>query len=434
MSGASVLEPGAKLGAYVVDAVAEARAFTVVYRAHEALLGRPVSIRALKATVSPSSPYADAIEREAAALAELGHPAFPTLLAFECDADGLYLAVAAVSGPTLEALMAKGKVDSSAASAIALGVADAMVLAHAKGVLHRDLKPRSVRLLGHAVVVDGFDAATSPKRLEPPRALAADASDRRSFAAPEIVAGEAGDARSDVFAIGAMLFAMIAGEPPPRNPPPLAVRVPDVSRPIERVVARCLAEDPRERFDDCAALAKALGLAIAEKTTVPLRELVVTAMAAAQIGDALPIATASLESKPIPDQGPSLREAARQLGIVLALIVAGAIGIESLRADNSEASTAHGSTSPNERGFLRVVARPWAEVFVDGERVETTPFARPIPLVPGRHFVTLKHPRAVEEQRPIQLATGQTVLLDVTMQIDRGPQDAGASDAGEGTP
>jgi serine/threonine-protein kinase len=77
--------------------------------------------------------------------------------------------------------------------------------------------------------------------------------------------------------------------------------------------------------------------------------------------------------------------------------------------------------APTQAGYLRVVAQPWADVYVDGEQVETTPFARPIPLAPGLHYVKLTHPSAPEERRDITLSPGETLVLDVNMKV---PQSA----------
>jgi serine/threonine-protein kinase len=78
------------------------------------------------------------------------------------------------------------------------------------------------------------------------------------------------------------------------------------------------------------------------------------------------------------------------------------------------------------------LARPWAEVLIDGEMVDTTPIGRPIAVSPGRHYVTFRHPNAPDEKRSIQVVNGQTVLVDVTMRVDRGAlSDAGAGDAGD---
>jgi hypothetical protein len=73
---------------------------------------------------------------------------------------------------------------------------------------------------------------------------------------------------------------------------------------------------------------------------------------------------------------------------------------------------------PRELAQLRVVATPWAHVSVDGERVETTPFAHPIPLEAGVHYVRLEHPDAPTERRTIELVPGETILLDVKMNVD----------------
>jgi serine/threonine-protein kinase len=66
---------------------------------------------------------------------------------------------------------------------------------------------------------------------------------------------------------------------------------------------------------------------------------------------------------------------------------------------------------------LRVVADPWADVIVDGQKLETTPFARAIPLAAGTHFIRLEHPHAPAELRTVQLAPGETVLLDIRMRV-----------------
>jgi len=80
-----------------------------------------------------------------------------------------------------------------------------------------------------------------------------------------------------------------------------------------------------------------------------------------------------------------------------------------------------------DRGMVRVVAQPWAEVYLDGELVDVTPMGRPILVIPGKHFITFRHPKAPDEQRAIKIAAGQTVMLDVTMRVERAA-DAGARD------
>lgn len=93
---------------------------------------------------------------------------------------------------------------------------------------------------------------------------------------------------------------------------------------------------------------------------------------------------------------------------------------------------------PRGRAFLRVVAHPWAHVIVDGQEVEITPFARPIPLSVGSHYVRLEHPNAPVERRTIELSPGETLLLDVTLKVTQPKaadsathgNDAGVDDSG----
>ena len=80
--------------------------------------------------------------------------------------------------------------------------------------------------------------------------------------------------------------------------------------------------------------------------------------------------------------------------------------------------------APDNAGFIRVLATPWAEVWVDGQRVETTPFARPIPLRPGTHYLALMHPKAPVEKRTVEIVSGETKTFDVVMSVgDLAPRD-----------
>ena len=95
-----------------------------------------------------------------------------------------------------------------------------------------------------------------------------------------------------------------------------------------------------------------------------------------------------------------------------------------MRADSEQQLTV-----PKDAGGLRVVASPWAEVWVDGQRVETTPFARPIPLPAGTHYVTLTHPDAPPEKRTVTIRVGEQTTLDVAMvlAVDAGGETGGSA-------
>ena len=123
----------------------------------------------------------------------------------------------------------------------------------------------------------------------------------------------------------------------------------------------------------------------------------------------------------------ALTRALAGFGAVAALFGLAVFAIEasSGRTRESRASATHAlELAPDRAGGLRVLATPWAHVKIDGQLVEITPFARPIPLSAGRHWVTLSHPDAVASiERQIDIVAGETVTLDVTMNM--APDDAG---------
>ncbi|HOU93315.1 MAG TPA: PEGA domain-containing protein, partial [Polyangiaceae bacterium] len=122
-----------------------------------------------------------------------------------------------------------------------------------------------------------------------------------------------------------------------------------------------------------------------------------------------------------PPRTRSLATAVLGLAVAAGLAVAGGAAIEYGAAGLTPAArpgrAARLELVPRERGYLRVLANPWANVVIDGQQVETTPFAQPIPLAVGTHHVRLEHPSAPPERRAIRVSSGETVTLDVTMAI-----------------
>lgn len=441
----------ASLGPYAVLEQIEARAFTVTYRAEQRRIGRTVRLEALKPTVSVDSPFAADLERQGAVLARLDHEGVIRLLDVGRTADALYLVLEDITGAKLRAVLDRGPMDVDAAAAVALAVARALAHLHERGVILRGLSADAVTLTARGrVVLTDLSAATLTAARD-------DLADRTespappSYLAPEQILGEPAGPRSDVWALGVILHEMLAGSRPfdaddPRllasrirtePPAPLPASVPP---PIARLVTRCLAKIPDDRHPDAGAVASALEEILLSRTRLPAPVLATRALAAARLGDALPAPAFASGPEPRPfASGPDLRRAAVLLGFVFALIVSGGASIRLIAAGDEDApgdgvpeATLPGS--PHDRGHLRVVARPWAEVFLDGELVDTTPIGRPIAVAPGKHFVTFRHPSAPDEQRTIKVAAGQAVFLDVTMRVDRGDAGAGRADAGPVTP
>jgi serine/threonine-protein kinase len=148
--------------------------------------------------------------------------------------------------------------------------------------------------------------------------------------------------------------------------------------------------------------------------------------ALAELGFDVQGAPARHEPRAVERSGPSLTTVALVLACFCVLMAAGGVVIELLARRSGNADAEPGNAGrlelvPATPGFLRVVVQPWATVIVDGETVDTTPFARAIPLAPGTHYVRLEHPQAPTERRTIELIAGETILLDVTMKVRRPP-------------
>jgi hypothetical protein len=438
-----------EIGPYAVVETVAQRAFTVVYRVAQRSLGRTVLLKTLKSTVSAGSPFAAELEREAAVLGRLDHEGIVRLHDFVRTPELLYLVLEDAGGTALDEILAATRLEPDVATAVTLAVARALGHAHERGVVHRALDTATVAIAPRGrVYITDFSAAELARAdlpLLPEPVEASGTLARPDFMAPEQILGETAGPASDVWALGVLCHELLAGTRPfaaddPREvarrirsapASPLPAATPAV---LTRFVARCLGKQPDDRFPDARAAAAALEDALASLSHVPVEVLASRALAAAGKGEALAAPGAVPATQVAPRTSLDVTRAARDLAVVLALIVAGAVGLRvGFENDPAESEgvpeAAPAGAGSRDRGLVRVVARPWAEIYVDGELVDVTPVGRPIPVLPGRHFVTFRHPNAPDEQRSIKIAAGQSVFLDVTMRVDRG--DAGAGwDAG----
>jgi hypothetical protein len=404
-----------------------------LYRAVQEPLGRTVLIKALGQNILPSSPFASTLEREARLLSELEHPGIVKVHDFVRRGDRMWLVLEHVDGVTLEELLAKAKrLSEPATVALGLRLSEALAHAHAHGVVHRDLSPKNVfiskrgevKLLNFALAVDER-MPTAPELLDGGTGYLGPV-----YMSPEQILGEPADPRSDLFSLGVMLYELLSGTRPfegPNDrstslrirqnpPPPLTQAGVKVTGSVERLIARCLEKLPSDRIGSAAELADELRQALAETWDSAPEMALLSALAAAGL----------VEAKAAPAR-PAAREVRRtsvaSVGFGLLLIGAGAVlsgyGLRRIFGpmEASRRAAAPLSTPGAEAAELRVVAHPWAHVFVDGQQRETTPFARPIRLSPGTHYVRLEHPNAVAERRTVSVAAGEAVLLEVDMKV-----------------
>lgn len=183
---------------------------------------------------------------------------------------------------------------------------------------------------------------------------------------------------------------------------------------------------PQDRYASAATVADELVALTAVRVRGSPRGIVARALREA--GFTKTVAPMGDVTEAVP---PPLRPVYLGFAAILAVGAAAGATLE-IRDVVREHGSAHAGEAPlqllpREGGALRVLATPWADVFIDGQHIDTTPFALPVPLAPGRHFVAFTHPDAPSEHRTIDIVPGETTLLDVTMNVrTASPRDAAA--------
>lgn len=252
---------GTTLGKYRLEGLIGAGAMGEVYRARDTHLGREVAVKLLAATLADSPDRIRRLEAEARAAAAIAHPNIVTI--FDAGvADGTpFIASELIEGETLRSLLDRGAVTDP--RALGLQLARGVAAAHAQGVVHRDLKPGNLLVtsdgtlkildFGLAKVANERDAdSTEPGTLV----------GTSGYLSPEQARGEPADARSDIFAIGAILYELYGGTRAfggatfaERLSAVLRDTPPALADPAWPVIARCLEKDPKKRFQSAGDLA-----------------------------------------------------------------------------------------------------------------------------------------------------------------------------------
>jgi eukaryotic-like serine/threonine-protein kinase len=239
---------GAVVGRFRIEETLGEDSSGEIHRAVAIDDGTPAVVHVMRA--EGGAARRDRLIRETRRAAQLKHEGLATVLEVgQTGEGGMFVAVERMEGERLsDRLRARERLPAREASHIASHIARALAVAHDAGVVHRNLRPSVVALSG-----EGDETRVKVEGLATPRPLGASGADdsERWYMAPELRRGEAAGRRADVYSIGAMLHAMLTGEPPHAGGPAPAGALGDVVR-------RCLADDPRMRFLDTVALGAAL--------------------------------------------------------------------------------------------------------------------------------------------------------------------------------
>jgi WD40 repeat protein/tRNA A-37 threonylcarbamoyl transferase component Bud32 len=267
---------GTELAGYRIDTLLASGGMSVVYLAEDLRLKRRVALKLLSASLSEDESFRDRFLDESELAASIDHPNIvPIYEAGEAD-DLLFIAMRYVEGHDLKERLERGRLDPADAIGILAQVASALDAAHARGLVHRDVKPSNV-LLDPGARPDGSDHVYLAdfgitKRVSDETGIGDDSLlGTIDYVAPEQIAGEEVDGRADVYSLGCVLYECLVGQPPFRRDSELAVvfahleaeppwpsaQRPELPAALDAVIARALAKEREERYPSCREFAQA---------------------------------------------------------------------------------------------------------------------------------------------------------------------------------
>ena len=303
------LTSGTKLGPYEIQAPLGAGGMGEVYRAKDVRLDRTVAVKVLASHLSSSPELKQRMEREARAISSLNHPHICHLYDIGSQDGTDYLVMEFLEGETLAERLRKGALPLNEILKIGMAIAEALAVAHRQAIVHRDLKPGNIMLTkGGAKLMDfglaksgggGLDSGVSSAPLlsgartmsqaspVSPLTTAGTMIGTIQYMSPEQIEGKEADAKSDLFALGAVLYEMVTGARPfegksqisvasailEKEPEPISAVQPLTPPAFEHIVTACLAKNPEDRFETAHDVALQLKwIAQSGTTAVPSTE------------------------------------------------------------------------------------------------------------------------------------------------------------------
>ncbi|MGZ8867152.1 MAG: protein kinase domain-containing protein [Thermoanaerobaculia bacterium] len=278
------ITPGTRLGPYEIVAPLGAGGMGEVWRGRDTRLDRSVAIKVLPSELSQNAQLKMRFEREARVISSLTDPHICTLYDVGHEGGIDYLVMELVEGETLSDRLLKGPMPIDQVLRYGIEIAGALDKAHRQGIIHRDLKPSNIMLTksgaklldfglariaaGEGPVIQLSNMETAQRQLTEEGAIVG----TFQYMAPEQLDGTAADARTDIFAFGAVLYEMATGRRAfegktkssliaaiiDREPPPISSIQPLTPPAFERVVKECLAKDPENRWQSARDIANEL--------------------------------------------------------------------------------------------------------------------------------------------------------------------------------
>ena len=264
------LQAGDTLDHYRLDAEVARSGMSTLFRATDLRTGRPVALKVPHPEMEADPVLLERFRREEQIGQEIDHPGVVKTFDGE-DRSRRYMVIEWVEGRLLRAIMnEEGKLPVDRAVALTVGICDALDNLHKHGVVHRDLKPENIMVCdGDRIKIIDFGIALKEDARRITQTGLTPALGTPDYISPEQVKGHHGDQRSDIYALGAMLYEMLTGQPPFTGPSPLVVMNerliadpaparelnPEIPPALEEILFRALARDPRHRYSTASDMA-----------------------------------------------------------------------------------------------------------------------------------------------------------------------------------
>jgi serine/threonine-protein kinase len=418
---------GALLGSYRITDELSSGGMGTIYRARHELLGRDAAVKVLRAELTSDPELVDRFFTEARAATAIRHPSIIEVFDFGyTEAGEAYLVMELLDGESLHAHLKRFKpagLPAQQAAALARGIANALVAAHAKGILHRDLKPANIFLVPDAeqpygvrvkILDFGIAKLVDPTGQPIGRSHTIDGAligTPRYMAPEQARSAKAVDHRADLYSLGCILYEMVVGEAPfPKGGSgeviamhlfeevrPPHERVPGLSPELDAIILRLLRKEPGDRYASAQEVSRALsGPAGVEITPSPFAQPPAT-------GPQPPVARPSVETHitaplPFDDGGPTRRDRSNKLAIVAALavlVIGGVVAIVVARnsGDDDKPVAPPPAAAPSEPVPMQVT-QPAAAVVAPPTPVAPTPTPETThrPVTPHTHEPAAKVP------------------------------------------